>query len=204
MPHQTAKNVAADSGDNVDEQIARRSVKLFDLRANVHEHPHIEEDVQNAAVEKNGGDEPPGLDCVDGPGQRGAHAQQDLAVDAAKIQEAGQAAATRLKAGLAHCLEQTDQEQQAAHRKNGVRNRRSLRQVASERLAGGGHGKSHARATIVAARGACADQRAAGWAELRPRLLAFAGGGSGKLFEEFLDFPACARRQGQMAFLAVM
>src|ERR1700728_5265719 len=116
MPHQTAKNVAADSGDNVDEQIARRSVKLFDLRANVHEHPNIEEDVENAAVEKNSGDEPPGLDCVDGPGQRGAHAQQDLAVDAAKIQEAGQAAATRLKAGLAHCLEQTDQEQQAAHR----------------------------------------------------------------------------------------
>src|SRR3984957_10699582 len=138
MQHQTAENVAADSGDDVYKEIARRSVELFDLRADIHQHPHVEEDVQNTAVKENGGDEPPGLDEVDGPGQRGAHAQQDLAVDAAQIQEAGQTAATRLKTGLAHCFEQTDQEQQAAHGENGVRNGRSLRHVASERLAGGG------------------------------------------------------------------
>ena len=61
MSERAAEDVSADSGDNVNEEITSGTVEFLDLRANVHQHPHVETDVEDAAVKENGGDESPRL-----------------------------------------------------------------------------------------------------------------------------------------------
>jgi hypothetical protein len=71
-----------------DEKKARRAVHLFDRRRDVHQHPHIEADVQQAGVEKDGRHEPPRLREIVRKRQGRAHAQQNMAVDAAEFKSA--------------------------------------------------------------------------------------------------------------------
>ncbi len=84
------------------------------------------------------------------------------------------ATAWRLKAICANCGEEADDVEQAAEAENAVSGRRRRGEQVSKRTAGGGHRECEVRAALMAARGVCADQGAAGGAELGASLLSAA------------------------------
>src|SRR5277367_257765 len=103
MAKRTADEISADSGHHVDKQVARRSVQLFNLRANIQQHPHIENDMENAAVEEHGSYKSPRLRKVVRQRQGRAQALQNVAADSPKVEKAGETTSRHLKPALAHC-----------------------------------------------------------------------------------------------------
>src|SRR5208282_3064492 len=61
FPDATAEDISTNSSNDVDEKIARRAVELFNLRPDVHQHPHVEDDMHHATMKKNSGHETPRL-----------------------------------------------------------------------------------------------------------------------------------------------
>src|SRR5580700_2153974 len=64
MPSEAAQKVARDSGKHVDEEKSSRAIQLFNLRPDIHQHPHVEDDVHQAAVKKYSHGKAPGLSNV--------------------------------------------------------------------------------------------------------------------------------------------
>src|SRR2546425_1155592 len=75
---------AGDSGSDIKKQIARRPVHLFHLRPNVHQHPGIHRDVQDAAVEEDGHHKAPPFPIDKDKGTAGTQAVEYQPIDAAE------------------------------------------------------------------------------------------------------------------------
>src|ERR1700719_1038320 len=95
MSSETAQNVAGDTSEHVDKEKSRRTVQLFNLRANIHQHPHVENDMHQAAVEEHSHHEPPRLSDVIRQRKRCAEPLQHVAVDAADSKQRENSASTR-------------------------------------------------------------------------------------------------------------
>ena len=65
-PHRRTEQVSRHARRNEQEKISRRAVHFLDHRPDIHQHPHVETDVQQSAMQKNCGDESPGLADVVG------------------------------------------------------------------------------------------------------------------------------------------
>src|SRR5580700_3684969 len=167
-----AKKISGYSCQNIHEEKTRRAVEFLKLRANVHQHPHIEYDVHQAAVKENSHHQPPWLNEIDRHRVGHSETSKNVAVDAADSKQRKRSATTwRLKAVRAHRGEQADDVEQAAESEDSVSGWRGGGHELAERTAGGSHRKGEIRAALMAACGVGADQRAAGRAELRASLL---------------------------------
>src|SRR5690349_5594843 len=153
---------AANSGENVDEEIPGRSIQTLHLRPDIHQKHGVEADVDQAAVQENREDEPPPFAGENGYGLASAHTIEDPAVDTAKKIEGSR--------GLAGS-QNADAKEQEIEDEDERRNRNFvIAKDPGELFAESGKGKAQAGATFVAARGLDAHKSAAHGAKLRAGL----------------------------------
>src|ERR1700720_862816 len=95
MSSETAQNVAGDPSEHVDKEKSRRAIQLFNLWANIHQHPHIENDMHQAAVKEHGHHKPPRLSDVIRQRKRRAEPLEHVAVDAADSKQRENSPSTR-------------------------------------------------------------------------------------------------------------
>src|SRR5580658_5466173 len=113
MANEAAQQISPDSSDNVNEKISRGAVHLLNLRAHIHQYPHVESDVQNAAVKKCSHNQPPRLEQIPRPWQRRAENCQNPTADCAEAHQRRKSSASRrLKSGSANRSEQAHAVQQ--------------------------------------------------------------------------------------------
>jgi hypothetical protein len=192
-----AENISADSGCDIHEEVARRAVRLFNQRADVHQNPHVEDDVQDAAMKENRGDQPPRLGQVISQRKRLTKDQQDAAVDSTESEDAHKAGCRRNKATLADRRKQAHDIQQAAQGQDCVGNGRRGRHELPQRLARGGQGKREACATLVTARHGRSDKSSARRAEFRSRRFATAAKNVARFLANLIESPAQTGREWQ-------
>src|SRR5580658_7694989 len=199
MANEAAQQISPDSSDNVNEKISRGAVHFLNLRTHVHQYPHVESDVQNAAVKKCSHDQSPRLEQISRRWQRRAENCQHPAVDRAETHQRRKSSASRrLKSASANRSEQAHSIEQATQSQDSVRRRRSGRQQAAERPASSGHTKRQACAALMAFRGSRADERAASGTQLRARIFFRAATKeTAHLFLETIQLPTQARRDIQ-------
>src|SRR5580704_8897116 len=202
MPHKTAEQISADAGDDVNKKIACGSISFFNQRADIHQHPHVETDVEKAGVQKNRHHKAPRLDQIVRQRQRASEPCEHQRINPAELKECAKSSAgRRLKSVCAHCEHQRDGVKQAAQSENRVGDRRSGGHPTAERLACRGQRESHARAALMAARGGGASQSAARRTEARTSLRLFSSKKPSYIFAEPVEFPAPPQRKGQSASL---
>ena len=153
------------AGDGVEEEEAGGAVEFFDDGADVHEDHHVEADVDEAAVEKGGGDEAiPLVHDEDGEGEAGAESVSGFAAHAPENCEAAGLAVR----GHSHEFdgEHDDVEDEEAGGDGSV-----AAEKFSEAFADFGHRETEVGAAVVTARGVDADERTARGTNLRARIL---------------------------------
>src|ERR1700723_1052974 len=95
MPHKTAEQISADAGDDVNKKIARGSISFFNQRADIHQHPHVETDVEETGVQKNRHHETPRLDQIVRQRQGASEPCQHPRINSAELKECSKSSARR-------------------------------------------------------------------------------------------------------------
>ena len=166
MAGEGATHEAECSGDDVDEEEATGTVDFLNDGTELEEGHHVEADVDEAAVEKHGGDDAPPLMNLDLKVRRNAHTQANSRL-AAQAPEDGEAARF---AGLNDHHQSDREHEEIGDEEHGGDGGVAAGQFA-QLLAEGGHGKVEVGAAFVAAGGVDADEGAARGADARAWLL---------------------------------
>src|SRR5579863_1071360 len=95
MAKKAAQNIATDASNDIDEEKSRCPVNLFNLWPKVHQHPHIEHNVHQAAMEKHCHDKPPRLSKVVRKRERRAKSLQHVATNRTKTHQCRESATAR-------------------------------------------------------------------------------------------------------------
>lgn len=160
-----AEEKSGGAGDRVEEEESRGAVEFLDDGADVHEDHHVEADVDEAAVEKGGGDEAiPLVHDEDGEGEAGAESVSGFAAHAPENCEAAGLAVR----GHSHEFdgEHDDVEDEEAGGDGSV-----AAEKFGEAFADLGHREAEIGAAVVTACGIDADEGAARGTDLRARIL---------------------------------